>query len=49
MKTSQFCSLQCSIFIVASIAATSVWAKVIFSVLALLYLIGQYGAYRQGD
>ena len=44
MKNWQFYSLQSSIMIVASLASTSVIAKGIFMILAIGYLVMQFGA-----
>lgn len=46
MKTWQFFSLQSSIFIVASLAATNVIAKGAFLLLAIAYMVIQFAAIK---
>lgn len=49
MKSTQFCAIQCSIFLVGSIAATNPITKMVFLVLAVAYLIGQVATMRNDD
>lgn len=46
MKNWQFYAIQSNLMIVASLAATSTVAKAVFMVLAILYLVMQFLAYK---
>jgi len=49
MRRTEFFGLQCSIWIVGSIAATNPTTKIVLLILAIVYLIAQFATVRNDD